>query len=103
MSDEIVVYIDPDLEDLTPGFLANRQNDTVVISKLIEAGDYAEIQRLGHSMKGSGGGYGFDEISNIGTCIEEAAKRANKDEILQQNKRLQHYISHVKVIYEEEE
>ena len=30
---------------------------------------------LGHSMKGSGEGYGFDTISEIGRFLEEAAKK----------------------------
>lgn len=100
---EVVVYIDADLEDLTPGFLENRENDTVVIDRLVQGGDFAEIQRLGHSMKGSGGGYGFDEITDIGMMIEEAANRNDKEEVLRQNQRLSHYLSVVKVVYREEE
>ncbi len=103
MSDEIVVYIDSDLEDLTPGFLENRQNDTVVIGRLLQADDLAEIQRLGHSMKGSGGGYGFDEITDIGMKIEDAAKGSDRDEILRQNERLSRYLQNVKVVYQDEE
>ncbi len=103
MSDEIVVYIDSDLEDLTPGFLENRQNDTVVIGRLLQADDLAEIQRLGHSMKGSGGGYGFDEITDIGMKIEDAAKDSDRDEILRQNERLSQYLQNVKVVYQDEE
>ena len=103
MSDEIVVYIDSDLEDLTPGFLENRQNDTVVIDRLLQSGDLAEIQRLGHSMKGSGGGYGFDEITDIGAKIEEAAKESDREEILRQNERLSQYLQNVKVVYQDEE
>ena len=103
MSDEIVVYIDSDLEDLTPGFLENRQNDTVVISRLLQSDDLAEIQRLGHSMKGSGGGYGFDEITDIGMKIEDAAKGSDRDEILRQNERLSQYLQNVKVVYQDEE
>lgn len=103
MSDEIVVYIDSDLEDLTPGFLENRQNDIVVIDRLLKSGDLAEIQRLGHSMKGSGGGYGFDEITAIGSKLEEAAKESDRDEITQQNERLSQYLQNVKVVYQDEE
>ncbi len=103
MSDEIVVYIDADLEDLTPGFLENRQNDTVVIDRLLQSRDLAEIQRLGHSMKGSGGGYGFDEITDIGAKIEEAAKESDREEILRQNERLSQYLQNVKVVYQDEE
>jgi sigma-B regulation protein RsbU (phosphoserine phosphatase) len=34
-----------------------------------------------HDLKGSGGGYGFNEISTIGKSIEEAAKRSDGEAI----------------------
>ncbi|MFQ5771489.1 MAG: Hpt domain-containing protein [bacterium] len=103
MSDEIVVYVDADLEDLTPEFLENRQKDIVEITRLVEVADFTEIQRLGHSMKGSGGGYGFEEISEIGKDLEEAAKRSDRDSVIKLNNRLAKYLSAVKVVYQEED
>ncbi len=103
MSEEIVVVVDSDLEDLTPGFLENRQNDIVEITRLVEVDDFSEVQRLGHSMKGSGGGYGFEEISNIGSEIEEAAKTSDKETVLVMTEKLENYLSCVKVVYEDEE
>ncbi|MFQ5750591.1 MAG: Hpt domain-containing protein [bacterium] len=103
MSDEIVVYVDADLEDLTPEFLENRQRDIVEITRLVEVADFTEIQRLGHSMKGSGGGYGFEEISEIGKDLEEAAKRSDRDSVIKLNNRLAKYLSAVKVVYQEED
>ncbi|MFQ5863997.1 MAG: Hpt domain-containing protein [bacterium] len=103
MKEDVVVYVDSDLEDLIPGFLKNRYGDVEVIKKLLKEEDLAEIQRLGHSMKGSGGGYGFDEISEIGKGIEEAAKNCNTQEIEKLNNILAGYLSSVKVVYQDEE
>ncbi len=36
-------------------------------------GDYATIRTLGHQMAGTGGGYGFDPITEIGGALEESA------------------------------
>ncbi|TDJ68612.1 MAG: Hpt domain-containing protein, partial [Proteobacteria bacterium] len=60
MGEKIIVNIDPDLEDLIPGFLNNRAHDVRAINDLLDAEDFGAIRLLGHSMKGAGGGYGFD-------------------------------------------
>jgi HPt (histidine-containing phosphotransfer) domain-containing protein len=51
-------------------------------------------------MKGSGGGYGFDEISGLGRDIEQAAKSENAEMISTLIKRLDDYLKHVEVVYE---
>ncbi len=103
MSEQIIVYVDEDLEDLVPGFLENRNEDVDTIKRLIQEGNFSDIQRIGHSMKGSGGGYGFDKISELGKGIEEFSKAENKDEILKLVDDLVHYLSAVKIEYIESE
>jgi PAS domain S-box-containing protein len=96
---EFIVQIDEDLADLVPEFLENRQLDATKIRQLLQDSAFIEeIQRIGHNMKGSGGGYGFDEISYIGKCIEEAAKQKDKQEIEKLAGRLEQYLSNVKVV-----
>jgi len=102
-SDEkIVVQIDQDLEDLIPGYLENRRENVKSIVKAISEGDFETIEILGHSMKGSGGGYGFKMISEIGGIMETAAEEKNKDEIINQNEKLSSYLDRVEVVYEGE-
>jgi len=103
IKDKTVVYIDPDIEELIPEFLKNISENAHEIKKLIVKEDMEAIRVIGHSMKGSGGSYGFDEITRIGRAIEEAAKAANKDEIVRFNDELVEYLSKVKVIVKKEE
>ena len=103
MSEENVVYVDEDLEDLIPGFIENRHKDTEKIKGFLNSEDWQEIQRLGHSMKGSGGGYGFHEVTRIGQGIEEAAKTQSKDEIMKLTDSLSSYLSTVKIVIESED
>ncbi len=98
--EKIVIHADIDLEDLIPGFLGNQSRDAEKIKGLIDSGDYESIQRMGHSMRGSGGGYGFDEITNIGARIEQAAKDRNKGEILLQVEGLLRYLGCIEVVYD---
>lgn len=101
MSEKIVVYVDSDLEDLVPEFLENRHEDIEKINELLGSDEIAEIQRLGHSMKGSGGGYGFDEITEIGKQLEQAAERGNKTEIDKLNQKLAKYLTKVEIVYQD--
>ncbi len=94
------VRIDKDLEDLIPGYIENRQKDIKSILFSLEKADYESIRILGHSMKGSGGGYGFDAITRIGKSIEEAAKNKNGSEIKKQVEELSYYIAGIEITYE---
>jgi HPt (histidine-containing phosphotransfer) domain-containing protein len=93
-----VVYVDPDFMDLIPFFLESRHKEIVTIRECIANADLKEAQRLGHGMKGAGGGYGFQEISSIGKSIEEAAKAGNSGEIEEALARLAEYLAVVEVL-----
>src|SRR3989338_3055895 len=82
--EKIIVHIDPDLKELVPGFLQHRRNDITAIQEALKQNDFENIRILGHSMKGSGAGYWFDTISEIGKSVEQAAKEKNSEEIQKQ-------------------
>lgn len=98
--DRIVVQVDPDIEELIPEFLQRRHTDIAAISDALKKGDYETIRILGHSMKGSGGGYGFDAISDIGRRLEQAAKDKHLEEIHKQTKALSDYLERLEVTYD---
>jgi HPt (histidine-containing phosphotransfer) domain-containing protein len=92
-----VVYIDEDLVDLIPEFLENRRRDVERIRRLVQEDKYEELARLGHNLKGSGGGYGFTEISEIGRGIEEAGARSDREAVTTLCERLATYLAAVTV------
>jgi HPt (histidine-containing phosphotransfer) domain-containing protein len=95
----IPVTIDADLEDLIPDYLENRRQDCQAVLQLLEQGDYEAIRVLGHTMKGSGGGYGFDAITDMGKVLEEAAKQQDKAAIRQVVAQLEHYLQAIEIVY----
>ena len=101
MSEKVIVYVDADLEELVPEFIENRYEDIEKINVCLETNEIGEIQRLGHSMKGSGGGYGFHEITTLGGELEQAAMRGDKNEIDDLNKKLSQYLEVVEVVYQD--
>ncbi|HOP27699.1 MAG TPA: Hpt domain-containing protein, partial [Candidatus Sabulitectum sp.] len=101
--EETIAEVPADLEPLIPGYLSNRRKDIVSMKELLEAGDHAEVARLAHSMKGSGGGYGFDRISALGAEMEKAAKEGDKETVLSGLQQLDSYLNSVRVKYVDEE
>ncbi len=99
-SGRVVVCVDRDLEDAIPGFLENRRGDMKSILEALEKIDYETIRRVGHKMRGSGGGYGFDNLTDIGGAIERSAKNRDSDEIRKSVSELADYLERVVIIYE---
>ena len=95
-----IVKIDKDLEDLIPGYLENRWKDVASIRAALKNNDLDAIRVLGHSMKGSGGGYGFDRITEIGSLIEKAAKKSDMEGITVHNDELSRYLDCIEIVYE---
>jgi HPt (histidine-containing phosphotransfer) domain-containing protein len=96
----IVVWIDPDLKAIVPDFFAFRRKDVATLAELVAQGDYARIRTIGHNLKGAGGGYGFDAISEIGQSLEQAAERQAADEVHDCMRALSDYLARVEVRYE---
>lgn len=98
-SKKIIVYADPDISDLIPGFLENRQKEIKTISEALDKKEYDTIRLIGHSMKGYGAGYGFDDISEIGTALENAAEKEDTLGIQKEFVKLETYLKNIQVVY----
>ena len=98
-SGRIIVHVDPELEDLIPAYLENRRKNVVSIREALERDDYDIIESLGHSMRGSGGGYGFDYITDLGKSLEQAARDRDSHEISNCVTKLLDYLDHRGVVY----
>ena len=74
MSDKLIIAVDAQIAALVPRFLANRTADVDKIRAALAAADFEAIRAAAHAMKGSGGGYGFPEISRLGAALEQGAR-----------------------------
>ena len=99
-SGRIIVHVDPDLADLIPGYLANRKMDIAAIREAVDKNDLDAVRILGHSMKGSGGGYGFQTITDIGMVLEKTAQEGLSDRIRVQIERLEEYLRQIEIVYD---
>jgi len=96
--ERILVKAQPGIEEAVPLFLEAAREDLKNLEQALRKADYARIRFIGHDLKGSGGGYGFDGISAIGKLIEEAAKCSDSDEARRQIAALAEYLDRVEVV-----
>ncbi len=96
----IVIRLDPDIQSIVPKYLDNRAKDCVLIREHAASSAFADAKRLGHNMKGTGGGYGFEEISRLGARIETAAGAGEADRLLELADELAQYLARVKPVYQ---
>lgn len=71
-SDKIPVVIDRELADIVPGYLDRRREELAVLREAVADRDFAALRVMGHNLKGTGGGYGFEPISDFGKRLEQA-------------------------------
>lgn len=64
---------DPEFQELIRQYLDFLNNALPDVTANLQDKNFLEVQKFGHNMKGSGGGYGLDDFSEFGSQIEEAA------------------------------
>lgn len=95
----LTMEISRDLESIVPIFLDNRRKDVRTLRDALVMQDFRTVQTLGHRMKGDGGGFGFDRITEIGAAIERAAKLQDRVTIEQHIVQLEDFLKRVTVVY----
>jgi HPt (histidine-containing phosphotransfer) domain-containing protein len=97
---EELVHIEASFEPLVPRFLANRKKEVVTMQEALTAQDFETVRTVAHGMKGAGGSYGFDRITEIATVVEQAAKTGDSSTIECHLPVLGSYLDRVKVVYD---
>lgn len=64
---------DPEFQELIRQYLDFLNNALPDVTANLQDKNFLEVQKFGHNMKGSGGGYGLDDFSEFGSQIEKAA------------------------------
>ncbi len=66
---------DPEFQELIKQYVEYLTSVLPELKDNLLQKDYLKIQKFGHNLKGSGGGYGLTEMSKIGQQIEEESKQ----------------------------
>jgi CheY-like chemotaxis protein len=95
--DRIQVSVEAWLKPVVGGYLEKRRGDVRKLRAALDRGDYATIRTLGHQMSGTGGGYGFEPITEIGNVLEEAAQAGDAAQMRASIEDLDRYLNSVQV------
>jgi hypothetical protein len=91
----ITVFIDSDIIELIPYYLASKRKDIETMQSLLQAGDYDQLEILSDYMVGDGGSYGFNSISMIGRELLRAIDRKDNNQIHYLLIEVSHYLDRV--------
>ncbi len=98
LPDIIAVKPDDEIRQLVPAFLAHRRGDVVALQTALAELDFTAIRRLGHTIKETGRGYGFDGLTEIGSAIERAAHHEDGEAVGTRITHLSDYLLRVQVM-----
>jgi len=86
------------LADRPPVFLQNCRRNVITMLDALDRGDFATVESLGHGMRGAGGMFGFQAITDIGAALEQAAESADIDASREWVGELSRYLDRVEII-----
>lgn len=86
---------DEDFRELIEMFIDGIQEKQQILNQASPSEQMGELQVLAHQLKGSGAGYGFEELSQIAAELELACKSENLVQVAQQKELLAHYLSRI--------
>jgi HPt (histidine-containing phosphotransfer) domain-containing protein len=75
------ISIPAGLEEAAKHYIRSRKRELQQFVELIDKGDFGQIRRLAHNMKGTGTSYGFPDLTRLGKVMETSAKEENAAEL----------------------
>ena len=73
IQDGIQIVVPTGLEDLAPEYLESRRRDVRKAAALLADGDFDALRKIAHNFAGSGGSYGFQVLTELGSSLEFSA------------------------------
>ena len=77
--DPILLRVKSKSPDRIPAYLQNCRQNVIVMLDALDRVDFETVTSLGHQMRGSGGAFGFQAITDISTGLQQAAESADTD------------------------
>ena len=84
--------IDPIVQSLLPNYIKSRRLEVFQLQRLLADNSFDKIRLIGHNLRGSGGLYGMNPISEIGQQIEESALNCDQSAIHKAIQALQYFL-----------
>jgi response regulator RpfG family c-di-GMP phosphodiesterase len=93
------VLVEQGMQEMVPRYLNTRRAEIPLYRKALEDGNFEVIENLGHKTKGTGAGYGFQMLTDLGDALESAAKCVDAAKIQVKIDELARYLDAVELEY----
>lgn len=90
--------IPDELRELIPDYLRAVKQYAGEMSSLLASGEFDRIRSLAHNIKGTGGSYGFPELTKLAAVLESSAKAADAGAVTGQLSDLTDFLERVPVM-----
>jgi PAS domain S-box-containing protein len=85
------------LSERIPAYLENCRRNVIVMCEALDRADFEAVTILGHNLRGSGGAFGFQVITDFGAGLERAADDSDPDRTKNLLSELSTYLDSVKI------
>jgi signal transduction histidine kinase/DNA-binding NarL/FixJ family response regulator len=85
------------IADRVPRYLQDCRQNAIALTEALDRVDFEAVTILGHNMRGSGGAFGFQVITDIGAALEHAAESADAHASRKCVNELSAYLDHAEV------
>jgi signal transduction histidine kinase/HPt (histidine-containing phosphotransfer) domain-containing protein len=96
--ERIRIEVPPGLAEIVPPYLMRRRKEVPEMFDLLAKSDFASLAALGHNLKGTGGGYGFPELTHLGARVEQSAKQNDAEVLRKRITDLNSYLDRVQLV-----
>ena len=96
----IVVRLKSATRELAPLYVERCRADVARMKDDLDRNDFKALHGTGHTIKGTGGSYGFYEMTRIAAGIETAAAASDRDRLQSLLAQLERYLERVKLEFE---
>jgi signal transduction histidine kinase/AmiR/NasT family two-component response regulator/HPt (histidine-containing phosphotransfer) domain-containing protein len=96
--ERIRIEVPPGLAEIVPPYLTRRRKEVPEMYDLLAKSDFDSLARLGHNLKGTGGGYGFLELTSLGAWLEQSAKQNDAEVLRKRITDLHAYLDRVQLV-----
>jgi HPt (histidine-containing phosphotransfer) domain-containing protein len=86
-------HVSPGIAALVPHYLNSKWKQIEEANAHLAAHDLDAVRRFGHNLRGTGRGYGFVRIEEIGCQIETAAMRGETAGVTEQLQQLRDFLA----------
>lgn len=101
MAGKFVVIVDAELEGIMPRYLEIRAEELLMIQQALADNDAEKISFFGHRLRGSGGGYGLERLTEMGGLLETAGDNEDFITAARAIAELAEYLEKLEIEYEE--